>query len=65
MDLSVSCFVYVTTTYISSGSGVSFSGKVLREKTFVNFVVVWLFLKAFLHKIGGVLSIVAAKASNL
>ena len=40
VDLSVSCFVYVTTTCISSGSGISFSGKVLREKTFVNFAVV-------------------------
>ena len=36
-----------------------------REKTFVNFVVLWLFAKVFSAKFGGVACFGAAKMSNL
>ena len=36
-----------------------YSRKLLREKTFVNFEVLWLFTKVFFAKFGGVASIVA------
>ena len=40
---------------------IPYSGKLLREKTFANFTVLWLFAKVFSTKYGGV----AARASNL
>ena len=39
--------------------------KLLREKTFTNFVVLWLFVKVFSTKFGGVVSFCVAQASNL
>ena len=38
--------------------------KFLREKTFVNFAVLWLFANVFSVKCGGMASFGAAKASN-
>ena len=40
------------------------SKKLLRGETFVNFVVLWLFLKVFSAKFGGVASFGAAQVSN-
>ena len=40
------------------------SGKLLREKTFVNFTVLWLFAKVFSMKFEGVASFSAAQTSN-
>ena len=42
-----------------------YSGKLLREKTFANFTVLWLFAKVFSAKFGGVASLGAAQVSNL
>ena len=42
-----------------------YNGKLLREKTFANFVVLWLFTKVFSGKFGGVASFCMAKESNL
>ena len=41
-----------------------YSGKLSREKTFANFVVVWLFVKVFSAKFWGMVSFGAAKVSN-
>ena len=41
-----------------------YSGKLLREKTFVNFTVLWLFAKFFSAKFGDVVFFGAAQASN-
>ena len=40
------------------------TGKLLREKTFTNFTVVWLFAKVFSVNFGGVVSFSTTKASN-
>ena len=47
------------------GFGLPYSGKLSREKTFVNFAVLWLFVKGFSTKFGSVASFGMAKASNL
>ena len=44
---------------------VLYSGKLSREKTSVNFVVLWLFAKVFSAKFGDVASFGTAKANNL
>ena len=44
-------------------SDIMYSGKLSREKAFVNFQVVWLFVEVFFP--GGSVSFVAAKVSNL
>ena len=44
---------------------IPYSGKLSREKTFVNFAVLWLFAKVFSAKFGGMASIGTVKASNL
>ena len=44
--------------------GIPYSRKLLREKTFANFVVLWLFAKIFSAKFGGVASFGATQASN-
>ena len=41
-----------------------YSGKLLREKIFVNFTVLWLFAKVFSAKFGGSGTFGAAKTSN-
>ena len=41
-----------------------YSGKLSREKTFANFAVLWLSVKVFSTKLGGVVSFGIAKASN-
>ena len=41
-----------------------YSGKLSREKTFTNFVVLWLFGKVFSAKFGGVVSFSMARAIN-
>ena len=41
-----------------------YSGKLLREKTFANFMVLWLFAKVFSAKFGGVVSFSTARASS-
>ena len=43
---------------------IPYSGKLLREKTFANFVVLWIFAKVSSAKFRGVVSFGAAKASN-
>ena len=43
---------------------ISYSGKLLREKTFANFAVLWLVAKVFSAKFGGVVSFAVAKVSN-
>ena len=43
---------------------IPYSGKLSREKTFANFVVLWLFAKVFSVKFGGVVSFGTAQASN-
>ena len=45
-------------------SKVLYSEKLSREKTFINFVVLWLFTKVFSAKFGGMASFGTAKASN-
>ena len=42
-----------------------YSGKLLREKTFANFAVLWMFAKVFSVKYGSVAFFGAAQASNL
>ena len=41
-----------------------YSGKLVRENTFVSFAVLWLLVKVFSTKFGGMASIGAAKGSN-
>ena len=41
--------------------GIPYSGKLLREKTFVNFVPLWLFAKVFSAKFGGMASLARHK----
>ena len=43
---------------------IPYSGKLSREKTFVNFAILWLFVKVFSAKFGSMASFGAAKASN-
>ena len=43
---------------------IPYSGKLSREKTFMNFMVLWLFAKVFSTKFGGMASFGAAKVSN-
>ena len=42
---------------------VPYSGKTFKEKTFANFKVLWLFVKVFSMKFGGIMSL-AAPSSN-
>ena len=42
-----------------------YNRKLLRDKTFANFVVLWLFTKVFSAKFGSVVSLAVAKESNL
>ena len=42
----------------------NYSRKFSREKTSANFAVLWLFVKVFSAKFGGMVSFGAAKASN-
>ena len=44
---------------------IPYSGKLLREKTFVNFVVLWLFAKVFAVKSRDLVSFGTAQVSNL
>ena len=44
---------------------VPYSRKLSREKTILNFAVLWLFAKVFSGKFGGIASFGVAKASNL
>ena len=46
-------------------SKIPYSGKLLSEKTFANFAVLWLFRKVFSKKFGSVVSFGTAKVSNL
>ena len=46
------------------GRGLPYSGNLLREKSFANFPVLWLFAKGFSAKFWGMASIGVAKASN-
>jgi len=41
-----------------------YSGKLSREKTFMNFTVLWLFAKVFSTKFGGIAPFGAAKVGN-
>ena len=65
------CVAVLKCTKPGTGSGLilhiilPYSGKLSREKTFVNFAVLWLFAKVFSAKFGDVLSFGVAKASNL
>ena len=43
------------------GRGIPYSRKLSREKTFANFVVLWLFVKVFSAKFGGMVSFGAAQ----
>ena len=44
---------------------VLYSGKLSREKTFANFAALWLFVKVFSAKFGGVVSFGMAQVSDL
>ena len=57
------CILYITIN--SATILVPYSGKLLREKTFANFTVLWLFVKVFSVKFGGMASVGTAKGSNL
>ena len=46
------------------GTYVPYSGKLSRERTFMNFAVVWLFVKAFSAKFGNEMFFGTAKLSN-
>ena len=46
------------------GTYVPYSGKLSRERTFMNFAVVWLFVKVFSVKFGNEMFFGAAKLSN-
>ena len=52
------------TIYPYGWSAIPYSGKLLREKNFVNFTALWLFTKVFSAKFGGLVSFGAAKVSN-
>ena len=49
---------------MKGSSPVTYSGKLLREKTFANFVVLWLFEKVFSTKFGGMAFFGVAQVSN-
>ena len=59
--------LHVVTVYwcVPQVALIPYSGKLLREKTFTNFAVLWLFVKVFSTKFGGVVSFCVAQASNL
>ena len=57
--------MFLLTSVPRFGYGLPYSGKLSREKTFANFVVLWLFATVFSVKFGSVASFGAAKASNL
>ena len=46
------------------GNSILYSGKLLREKTFANFAVLWLFTKVFSVKFGVVVSFVRHKQAG-
>ena len=46
------------------GNSIPYSGKLLREKTFANFAVLWLFTKVFSAKFGGIVSFVRHKQAG-
>ena len=48
-----------------SSKKLPYSGKLSREKTFMNFAVLWLCMKVFSAKFVAVVSFAMAKASNL
>ena len=48
----------------SNGRQIPYSGKLSREKTFANFMVLWLFTKVFSTNFGSMVSFGTAKASN-
>ena len=49
---------------ICNMASIPYSGKLSREKTFMNFTVLWLFAKVFSTKFGGMASFGAAKVSS-
>ena len=51
-------------TSIWSAVNSSCSGKLSREKTFANFMALWLFVKVFSVKFGDIVSFGTAKESN-
>ena len=67
--LFVECFVAFSTLLFNTSTYIflpviPYSRKLSREKTFANFVVLWLFAKVFFTKFGGMASVGVAKASN-
>ena len=59
--------MYLNVQYVFvnfANTKILYNGKLSREKTFTNFVVLWLFAKVFSAKFGGVVSFGAARASN-
>ena len=55
---------YFPLSFLLLCSKLPYNGKLSREKTFVNFTVLWLFAKVFSTKFGGLASFGVAKASN-
>ena len=51
-------------THQTNLTQVPYSGKLSREKTFTNFTVLWLFVKVFSVKFGGVVSFDTARAAK-
>ena len=56
--------LYGVATKFDAKVFIPYSGKLLREKTFTNFAVLWLFVKVFSVEFGGVVSFGTAKGSN-
>ena len=62
------CFVLSRVFQFLSGyssPSIPYSGKLLREKSFANFAVLWLYAEVFSVQFGGVASFGTAKVSNL
>ena len=73
LTLYMSCTIVNSNANIATGNDmkeyrrwtyVPYSGKLSRERTFMNFAVVWLFVKVFSAKFGNEMFFGAAKLSN-
>ena len=67
-DINFLCFFLHKKVWLPKGQThyelILYSGKLSREKTFANFAVLWLFVKVFSVKFGGVASFGTVKANN-
>ena len=60
MYMYITCYPG-TSENVAPCVGNTYSGKLSREKTFANFAVLWLFMKVFPTKFGGVAPLVLQK----